>query len=340
MWRGPHSETCACGEHWFFLNIKYDQRTSEPRISGNVSRGTTQQICCPAGSQSFEFFEFDVYTKPDVPLGKLLSLYGNSEFGEGSPEGSQFWAWNLSPIGCLMIDMSNIQLEYRGTNQPLDEQLLNTAVGSIINVPEQSMQLRINYHMFYGAGIPCCLYGCVSKIATGYGDPRQNVEWLNPSRQWPLVATTGAAPGQVLVDVAEAVQPMEMARARDDHVSYGGGHTSQPAVAVVLGSPVVVPGQPSRAPSATSVEAPAVAGEPVSAAPVPPQYLCPITGEIMEDPVTTADGHAYERAAIAQWLLTHHTSPVTDAQLPHRKLAPAHALRQLIEEFVATHPAM
>ena len=46
----------------------------------------------------------------------------------------------------------------------------------------------------------------------------------------------------------------------------------------------------------------AVAGEPVAPAPVPPQYLCPITGELMEDPVTTADGHAYERAAIAQWL--------------------------------------
>ena len=107
------------------------------------------------------------------------------------------------------------------------------------------MQLRINFEMFFGCGIPCWLFGFVSKLATGYGDPRQSVAWLNPSRQWPLVATTGAAPGQVLVDVAEAVQPMEMARARDDHVSYGGGHTSQPAVAVVLGSPVVVPGQPS-----------------------------------------------------------------------------------------------
>ena len=84
--------------------------------------------------------------------------------------------------------------------------------------------------------------------------------------------------------------------------------------------------------------APALAGEPVPPAPVPPQYLCPITGEVMEDPVTTADGHAYERAAIAQWLQAHDTSPVTNAQLPHRKLAPAHALRQLIEEFVATNP--
>ena len=27
---------------------------------------------------------------------------------------------------------------------------------------------------------------------------------------------------------------------------------------------------------------------------VPPQYLCPITQEVMEDPVTTADGHTYE----------------------------------------------
>ena len=120
---------CVCAstpEHWFFLNIKYDQRASEPRISGKklVSRrdsgGTTQQI-----------FEFDVYTKPNVPLGKLLSLYGKAEFDQ--------FACCLSPIGPMMIDMSNIQLEYRGTNQPLDEQLLNTAIGSIINVPEQSM---------------------------------------------------------------------------------------------------------------------------------------------------------------------------------------------------------
>ena len=82
----------------------------------------------------------------------------------------------------------------------------------------------------------------------------------------------------------------------------------------------------------------AVAGEPVPAAPVPPQYLCPITGEVMEDPVTTADGHVYERAAIAQWLRNHDTSPVTNAQLPNRVLSPAHALRQLIQEFVAANP--
>ena len=67
-----------------------------------------------------QIFEFDVYTKPNVPLGKLLSLYGNSEMEK--------YACCFSPAGCIMANYTNIRLEYRGTNQPLDEQLLNTAV--------------------------------------------------------------------------------------------------------------------------------------------------------------------------------------------------------------------
>jgi len=64
---------------------------------------------------------------------------------------------------------------------------------------------------------------------------------------------------------------------------------------------------------------------------VPPQFLCPITGEVMREPVTTADGHAFERRAIERWLLTHSSSPMTGAPLPHKQLAPALALRQLID---------
>ena len=37
---------------------------------------------------------------------------------------------------------------------------------------------------------------------------------------------------------------------------------------------------------------------------MPDEYLCPITTEIMTDPVTTLDGFTYERAAIAEWLRT------------------------------------
>lgn len=51
---------------------------------------------------------------------------------------------------------------------------------------------------------------------------------------------------------------------------------------------------------------------------VPTEFVCAITYEVMSDPVTTADGHVYEREAIAEWLREHHTSPRTGAQLPVR----------------------
>ena len=63
----------------------------------------------------------------------------------------------------------------------------------------------------------------------------------------------------------------------------------------------------------------------------PPQFMCPITGEVMKDPVTTSDGHAFERTSIERWLLTHSTSPMTGMPLEHTGVAPAIALRQLIE---------
>lgn len=60
--------------------------------------------------------------------------------------------------------------------------------------------------------------------------------------------------------------------------------------------------------------------------------VCPITQEIMEDPVVCADGHSYERAAIEKWLQARQTSPCTNAPLPHKNLVPNHALRNLIAE--------
>ena len=64
---------------------------------------------------------------------------------------------------------------------------------------------------------------------------------------------------------------------------------------------------------------------------IPPQFLCPITNELMQDPVTTCDGHAFERLAIERWLRSHQTSPMTGMPLETTTLTPAIALRQLIE---------
>ena len=34
---------------------------------------------------------------------------------------------------------------------------------------------------------------------------------------------------------------------------------------------------------------------------IPPDFICPITQELMRDPVNTLSGHSYERDAILQW---------------------------------------
>ena len=67
----------------------------------------------------------------------------------------------------------------------------------------------------------------------------------------------------------------------------------------------------------------------------PPAFICPITQELMRDPVTAADGHSYERTAIEQWLASSDLSPLTGQRLPHKQLTRSHALRNAIEEWQA-----
>jgi hypothetical protein len=66
---------------------------------------------------------------------------------------------------------------------------------------------------------------------------------------------------------------------------------------------------------------------------VPPSFCCPITHERMNDPVIAADGHTYERVAIARWLRHHATSPSTNLPLKHRGVIPNHSLRSAILDF-------
>lgn len=59
---------------------------------------------------------------------------------------------------------------------------------------------------------------------------------------------------------------------------------------------------------------------------------CPITGELLKDPVVATDGHTYERAAIERWLADHQTSPLTNAPLACKQLVPNLRLRAIAEE--------
>jgi hypothetical protein len=59
----------------------------------------------------------------------------------------------------------------------------------------------------------------------------------------------------------------------------------------------------------------------------PEAYYCPITQDVMEDPVMDREGNTYERAAIVLWLSRNDTSPVTRAPLAVDHLVPNRALR-------------
>ncbi|MDC0367096.1 hypothetical protein OAM67_01580 [bacterium] len=62
---------------------------------------------------------------------------------------------------------------------------------------------------------------------------------------------------------------------------------------------------------------------------------CPITQLPMHDPVSTPDGHSFERAAIVQWLQTHATNPVSRAVLTTADLTTNLALKAICQQFHA-----
>ncbi|XP_073290679.1 E3 ubiquitin-protein ligase PUB24-like [Primulina huaijiensis] len=74
---------------------------------------------------------------------------------------------------------------------------------------------------------------------------------------------------------------------------------------------------------------------------IPQYFICPISLQIMKDPVTTVTGITYDRESIQQWLLTATAEdncsavcPVTKQPLPRDSdLTPNHILRQLIQAW-------
>ncbi|PAN47669.1 hypothetical protein PAHAL_9G316200 [Panicum hallii] len=71
----------------------------------------------------------------------------------------------------------------------------------------------------------------------------------------------------------------------------------------------------------------------------PPEFLCPITLDLMRDPVAAPTGITYDRAAIGSWLLSggQRTCPVTHAELRAGDLVPNHTLRRLIQDWCAAN---
>jgi hypothetical protein len=60
-------------------------------------------------------------------------------------------------------------------------------------------------------------------------------------------------------------------------------------------------------------------------------FQCPLTLEVMKNPVVTVDGHSFEESAIRLWLQDHDTSPMTNKVLESKILIPNLSLKAAIE---------
>mmetsp|Transcript_47891 Transcript_47891/g.89254 ORF Transcript_47891/g.89254 Transcript_47891/m.89254 type:complete len:360 (+) Transcript_47891:217-1296(+) len=90
------------------------------------------------------------------------------------------------------------------------------------------------------------------------------------------------------------------------------------------------------------VQAVVVAVPTVVEAPAPkmtaamPHFLCPITHDIMFDPVIAEDERTYERAAITEWLTLNENSPLDPSRkLDVSRLVTNRAVREAIEELIS-----
>ena len=85
---------------------------------------------------------------------------------------------------------------------------------------------------------------------------------------------------------------------------------------------------PSERPSAVEVLRSALLREALDA------HTCPLSFEVMRDPVITADGQTYEREEIERWFATgKRSSPLTGKDLESTALLPNIALRNAIAEM-------
>ena len=67
---------------------------------------------------------------------------------------------------------------------------------------------------------------------------------------------------------------------------------------------------------------------------IPEAFECPISHQIMVDPVSTVEGDTYDRLGIEEWLKDNLTNPSTGEDLSSNILITNKVLRSQIKEFV------
>eukprot|EP01090_Pellita_catalonica_P011039 TRINITY_DN2251_c0_g2_i3.p1 TRINITY_DN2251_c0_g2~~TRINITY_DN2251_c0_g2_i3.p1 ORF type:complete len:497 (+),score=112.13 TRINITY_DN2251_c0_g2_i3:121-1491(+) len=67
---------------------------------------------------------------------------------------------------------------------------------------------------------------------------------------------------------------------------------------------------------------------------IPKELLCPVTHEIMTEPVVAADGYTYEKSAITKWFADKSNSPMTNQTLTSTVLYPNHSIKAEIIAYL------
>jgi hypothetical protein len=68
---------------------------------------------------------------------------------------------------------------------------------------------------------------------------------------------------------------------------------------------------------------------------IPHLFMCPISLELIKDPVTLCTGQTYDRSSIEKWLAAGNlTCPVTMQKLQDPSMVPNHTLRHLIDQWL------
>ncbi|KAL6992364.1 U-box domain-containing protein 17 [Sarracenia purpurea var. burkii] len=71
---------------------------------------------------------------------------------------------------------------------------------------------------------------------------------------------------------------------------------------------------------------------------IPKDFCCPISLDLMRDPVIISTGQTYDRSSISRWIEEgHYTCPKTGQMLIHPRLVPNRALRNLITQWCIAH---
>ena len=66
---------------------------------------------------------------------------------------------------------------------------------------------------------------------------------------------------------------------------------------------------------------------------IPEHFICPITQELMTDPVVTRYGQSYERSAIIEWIAKGKDCPLTRQPLSLSGIITNHSLRSQIRQW-------